>query len=423
VKAYLGSVADENSESNPVLLPVKLGALGWAALLDEINTAGKYVALDFSTGAVPGSGTEFDPGAANTGEKYIVRLVLPDAAESITAGSSSNTVFQFFTALKEVSGRNIKKIGDNAFAYCIDLTTVSFPKVTFIGDYAFYLTEMTSANFPEAVSIGDVAFAYCIDLTTVSFPKIAYIGLAAFLGCTGLTEVNLPEVISIEYGAFSECTGLTEVNLPASLTSIEKNPFADCGNLTTITVAPGNTHYKAQNGMLLSIDGTQLIGYPSASGTVTLSGISSIGDDAFRGCTGLTSISFPAATSIGDDAFRGCASLTSVSFPEATSIGDWAFYGCTGLTSASFPQAAFIGYVAFGYTGGTALTITLGSTPPTVEYNIFSSETASKTVIVSVPSSAVAAYDTAWQEAFKGAGNTGTTGEVNTNITLTIQGY
>ena len=45
-------------------------------------------------------------------------------------------------------------------------------------------------------------------------------------------------------------------------------------------------------------------------------------------------------TSIGDDAFWGCSSLTSITIPEdVTSIGAVAFLGCSGLTSITIPES------------------------------------------------------------------------------------
>ncbi len=88
--------------------------------------------------------------------------------------------------------------------------------------------------------------------------------------------------------------------------------------------------------------------------------VTSIGDEAFYYCTGLTSIEIPSSvTSIGYDAFFDCAGLTSIEIPNSvTSIGEYAFYGCTGLTSVEIPNSVTsIGSSAFrGCTGLTSIT-------------------------------------------------------------------
>ena len=68
--------------------------------------------------------------------------------------------------------------------------------------------------------------------------------------------------------------------------------------------------------------------------------VTSIGDRAFRECTGFTSIVIPdSVTSIGDMAFERCTGLTSIVIPDSvTSIGRSAFSGCTGLTSITVDE-------------------------------------------------------------------------------------
>ena len=78
--------------------------------------------------------------------------------------------------------------------------------------------------------------------------------------------------------------------------------------------------------------------------------VTSIGNYAFSGCSGLTSIMIPdGVTSIGDEAFSGCSGLTSLTIPDSvTSIGSYAFYNCSGLTSVTIPDSVTsIGSYAF----------------------------------------------------------------------------
>ena len=132
--------------------------------------------------------------------------------------------------------------------------------------------------------------------------------------------------------------------------------------------------------------------------TITISsGVTSIGDFAFNGCTNLTNVTIPdSVTSIGDRAFERCTRLKSINvdtnnknylsidgilfnkdktrlieYPQAsaiteynipnsvTSIGDSAFSGCTRLTSVTIPNSVTsIGYWAFnGCTNLTSVTI------------------------------------------------------------------
>ena len=89
-------------------------------------------------------------------------------------------------------------------------------------------------------SIGDYAFTYCSNLTSVTIPN-GYIGIDAFSGCTSLTNVTMGNgVTSIGDRAFYECTSLTSVSIPNG--SIGEGAFMYCTSLTSVTIGNGVTN-------------------------------------------------------------------------------------------------------------------------------------------------------------------------------------
>ncbi len=194
-----------------------------------------------------------------------------------------------------------------------------------------------AVNIPEEVtymgrtrkvtSIGDFAFYYCSDLTSVTIPNsVTSIGGGAFEGCSGLTSVTIPNsVTSIGSGAFRGCTSLTSVTIPNSVTSIGGWAFDNCSGLTSVTIPNSVTSI-----------GDFAFYYCSGLTSVTIpNSVTSIREGTFYNCRSLTSVTIPnSVTSIGYEAFLGCTSLTSVTIPNSvTSIGYSAFRGCSGLTT------------------------------------------------------------------------------------------
>ena len=292
----------------------------------------------------------------------------------------------------------VTSIGQNAFAYCSKLTSVTIPaSVTTIGDHAFKGCEgLTSITIPASVtSIGEYAFWKCAGLTSIAIPaSVTSIGASAFKECPDLTSIVIPaSVTSIGNSAFESCSKLASVTVFAPIApttcTLGSAAFNDCTNLQIyvpsdlVDTFKKTTGWSAYRGKITAIGGncgatatwslnstgvltisgsgamTDLVseadqpwkGYRTSITSVVIeSGVTSIGNWAFRDCTGLTSVTIPASvTTIGNHAFEGCKGLTSITIPASvTSIGNSAFKSCYNLTSVTvYSTSCTLGTQAF----------------------------------------------------------------------------
>ncbi len=283
--------------------------------------------------------------------------------------------------LKDVTLSNgVRSIGDSAFTDCSNMTSVS------LGN--------------SIISIGDHAFNNCTSLSSVSIPStVTSIGISAFEGCTSLASLVIPDSVT-ELGdlALKDCTGLKELTVPASLNCVGSNQspiFSGCVNIEKVSFTAGSGTWYPYDSPSVTDNGhtndssdndSELPYYGltpwqlsrSVLNTVLISeGVLSVGNSAFKDCTGLTSVTIPSTVAtIGTYAFRGCTSLASIDIrgdnemyslvdgvlfdksmttlieylagntnrsytisDKVTTIGNYAFYDCTYLTSITIPSS------------------------------------------------------------------------------------
>ena len=317
--------------------------------------------------------------------KNLTEFTIPDGVTSI-----GDSAFEGCTVLTNITiPDSVTSIGNNAFRGCTGLTSITIPdSVTNIGNGAFSdCTGLTSITLPfvgntkdgtknthfgyifgadnyddnddcvpellntvvitSGTSIGDYAFESCTNLTNITITdSVISIGNYAFRGCAGLTSITIPDsVTSIGNSAFSYCKGFTSITIPDSVTIIGSNAFYNCTGLTSITLpfvgntkdGTKNTHFGYIFGAGNYDNNDECI--PELLQTVVITG-GTIGDNAFRGCDSLTSITIPdTVTGFGDSAFAFCDGLTSITIPNSvTSIGSSAFRGCASLTNITIPN-------------------------------------------------------------------------------------
>ena len=319
------------------------------------------------------------------------------------------------TLVKEANfTEGLKELGNNVFSGCTDLESISVPSTVIYEEEnhdsnSDYLCDgCTSLKKAELLGMGtndynygyyEHAFRNCTSLTEVTLSdsfrlidrgmfegcsalpnmkfleniKLREIAEEAFKGCSSLTELIIPNTVySIGSGAFANCDGLTKFHLSNNI-RISDNPIYGCNNITELTT--DNSDYKVINGALVNTYYNNNILKIATNNTTEIpsdGSILRIGGDAFRGLTGLTSISIPAnIISIEMDAFResgfseieilanietlrydlfqDCKNLEKVTLPSSlTTIEGSVFQGCTSLKTLVIPDSVKkIGYYCF----------------------------------------------------------------------------
>ena len=424
----LGSLAIQAADDGLITeqITIKLDEAG--TLPDKISANEKNLITNLKiVGKINGTDLKFIremAGRVNE-EKTDGKLSILDLSEAkIVAGGDA-----YFQSSKKYYTSN-DKLGNYAFFGCSGLTSLTIPSgVTSIGGAAFRgCSGLPSLTIPSGVtSIGKSAFLGCSGLTSLTIPSsVTSISDRAFYGCSGLTSIYacLEKIPTLGSNVFTGCdakncilyvpTGTyddykssdfgyfenivdvinkdglltTQVTikldeagtLPYKISANEKNLITNLKIVGKINgtdlkfireMAGRDFNGEKTDGKLSILDlseakivagGDAYVRY----GDNYYTSNDKLGDWAFYGCSGLTSLTIPSGvTSIGDKAFRGCSRLTSLTIPSGvTSIGDWAFSGCSGLTSLTLPSSVTsIGDWAFGYCSElTSLTLPSGVT-------------------------------------------------------------
>ena len=210
--------------------------------------------------------------------------------------------------------KQVIPIGDTTVYSVERFTSNTYVEETSYTDDSFIMFKVTAGSGGGTILYDGVSkTATASATTTITYGK--YAGVDDGTVSSG-DIVFSGDITAIAVGVYNSdkiitafCSCVTEIKQWAeSLTSIGNSAFNGCSGLTSITI-------------------------PNS--------VTSIGYYAFNECTGLTSITIPSSvTSIGMQAFWGCTSLTNIVIPSSViSIEGGAFWGCTSLTNIVIPSS------------------------------------------------------------------------------------
>ncbi len=249
------------------------------------------------------------------------------------------------------SGDDYIAITPDAFRWCTNLRSVKVYRLKGTGDMnnemdsvfvgCTKLEEVISTCDPELNKIGYSCFDGCESLKTLTLPEQGSfkINETAFRGCTALQSLNLANVTLIGTKAFTGCSALTSLSIN-NIPEMENVNAFDEWHFDNTKIAVPDEKYSsftsdAYWGKFRNFKHPSLFAYSEVSGGYSVSKSQyALNEDL----TGMLVI--PGQYKSGDvvaiaaDAFQGLTDITGVTLPEGlTSIGNNAFAGCTGITT------------------------------------------------------------------------------------------
>lgn len=195
-------------------------------------------------------------------------------------------------------------IGNYMFYNCKVLTTLRVPdNSTSIGNSAFADCDRLSVlSIPNSVrSFGASAFANAISLIRIPMPdNLTTIGDMAFKGCNGLTELTLPEkVSSIGDGIVNNCQNLSAINVEIGNSYFaSKDGVLYNSTFNELIIFPVN-HQDTEYNVSDEVTSIAPYAFLNAKKLTTLilpATLTSIGKDAFIGCVNLSTLQVKALT-------------------------------------------------------------------------------------------------------------------------------
>ncbi|MBQ7958049.1 MAG: leucine-rich repeat domain-containing protein [Clostridia bacterium] len=248
---------------------------------------------------------------------------------------------------------SVREIGSSAFEGCKVLESVEIKGVVNVGDKAFYqCNKLVNVAFSDSLkSIGSSALQYCTLTETLDLSSVEKLGENVFSHNSTIKKVILNDNLKVlENGVFSYCRNLEEINFPAELVSIGNYSFENTGIKSAVF-----------GGKLKEI-GKRAFEMAALDGTVDLSTVEIIGEDAFGWCMDIEKVVLCDNLKILEkETFEMCVKLREINFPselveikdscfsetrittaifggKLKKIGACAFLGCRELTEVKFQE-------------------------------------------------------------------------------------